>query len=352
VEAVKHGRQAIMSPTSHAYFDYDLKSIDLKKVYSFYPVPEGISPSEAELILGGECNMWTERVPDEATLDSKVFPRLLAMSEVLWSDSTGKDFTEFQNRVEAMYLILDQYEVNYGREAVPFTYEVTLEIESASVKLIPYSGRIRLKYRKDCPECDTLSSPYVKPIKIDGDFELIVESMKGEKAYGDPISIPFEAHRAVNARVSYQSEFSEWYTAGGEKALVDSKLGTLDFRDGSWQGFWGNDFSCVVDLGEDKPIREVSANFYQYNNSCIFMPEIMEVLVSNAGDASTPLSIVLPKTTPQQRGKQIENLSIMRENPINARYIKLKAKNIGKVPDWHEAAGSDAWIVIDEIIVE
>ena len=70
-----------MSPTSHAYFDYELRSIDLEKVYSFEPVPEGLSQKEEQLIIGGECNMWTEHVPDEKALDAKVFPRLLAMSE-------------------------------------------------------------------------------------------------------------------------------------------------------------------------------------------------------------------------------------------------------------------------------
>ena len=65
IEAVRSGHRAIMSPTSHAYFDYDLRSIDPEKVYSFEPVPEGLSQREEQSIIGGECNMWTEHVPDE-----------------------------------------------------------------------------------------------------------------------------------------------------------------------------------------------------------------------------------------------------------------------------------------------
>ena len=33
------------------------------------------------------------------------------------------------------------------------------------------------------------------------------------------------------------------------------------------------------------------------------------------------------------------------------RYIKVSAKNVGKLPEKHPAAGSDAWIFIDEIII-
>ncbi|MBL4709403.1 MAG: hypothetical protein JKY48_13280 [Flavobacteriales bacterium] len=39
-------------------------------------------------------------------------------------------------------------------------------------------------------------------------------------------------------------------------------------------------------------------------------------------------------------------------NAINLKSLRIKIKNIGKVPDWHEAAGSDAWIFIDEIQVK
>ena len=54
---------------------------------------------------------------------------------------------------------------------------------------------------------------------------------------------------------------------------------------------------------------------------------------------------------PEQRGKLIETFRTGFERQ-HIRYIKVKAKNIMKVPDWHEAAGSDAWLFMDEIIVK
>ncbi|MCK4999088.1 MAG: beta-N-acetylhexosaminidase, partial [Anaerohalosphaera sp.] len=43
IEAVNSGHDAIVSPTSHAYFDYDISTTDLRKVYTFEPVPDGIA---------------------------------------------------------------------------------------------------------------------------------------------------------------------------------------------------------------------------------------------------------------------------------------------------------------------
>ena len=61
--------------------------------------------------------------------------------------------------------------------------------------------------------------------------------------------------------------------------------------------------------------------------------------------------IAKSEVDPRQRGKFIETFKIEGE-AANFRYLKVKVKNLGKIPDWHEAAGSDAWIFIDEIIVK
>ncbi|MGA0303269.1 MAG: beta-N-acetylhexosaminidase, partial [Schleiferiaceae bacterium] len=44
VEAAEQGHDAIVSPTSHAYFDYPVSSIDVPKVYSYSPIPSDLDP--------------------------------------------------------------------------------------------------------------------------------------------------------------------------------------------------------------------------------------------------------------------------------------------------------------------
>ncbi len=358
IEAVKHGNKAIMSPTSHAYFDYGLKSIDLKKVYSFHPIPEGLTKEEAQLIIGGECNLWSEHIPTEANLDSKVFPRLLAMSEVLWSDTTGKDYDAFNKRVQSQYKILDRYNVKYGEEAVPMAYFLKPSEGGSYLTLKPYSEDIDLLYRFDCPTCDTNFLKYEQTLRIDKTATIEVQPNRNNKNYGEPIEVPFVYHSAINKKVDYKTEYSEWYTAGGNEGLVDSKLGTLDFRDGAWQGFWGKDVEVIIDLGELVYADGIAANFYQYNNSWIFLPTEVTYSISYDGSHFEELPKAETRSissadkiiTPKDRGKHIARFWQGFERQ-QIRYVKVKAKNIGKVPDWHEAAGSDAWLFIDEIIV-
>ena len=65
ISAAKSGHDAIMSPTSHCYFDYGLDATDLKEVYHYEPIPAELTIEEAKHILGGECNMWSERAPQK-----------------------------------------------------------------------------------------------------------------------------------------------------------------------------------------------------------------------------------------------------------------------------------------------
>lgn len=113
--AARMGHDTVVSPTSHCYIDYDVDRIDLRRVHSFEPVPEGLAPEAATRVLGGECTMWTERAPQE-TIDGKVFPRLCGLAEVLWSPLDGKDWNEFHGRMQVHARRLEALGVSLGQD--------------------------------------------------------------------------------------------------------------------------------------------------------------------------------------------------------------------------------------------
>jgi hexosaminidase len=124
-EAVKHGNEIVMTPTSHCYFDYyqgDPETepeaiccyIPLEKVYIFDPVPEGLSAEEARLIKGGQCNLWAEFIYDGDKAEYMLLPRLLAMSESVWSQKSKKEWTHFLSRLDGQKERLSALNYNYS----------------------------------------------------------------------------------------------------------------------------------------------------------------------------------------------------------------------------------------------
>ncbi|MGY8988406.1 MAG: family 20 glycosylhydrolase, partial [Flavobacteriales bacterium] len=130
-------------------------------------------------ILGGECNMWSERAPQEL-VDSKVFPRILAMSEVLWN-SSKKDYDDFYSRVQKHYPKLDALGVNYGFESVPITSTVIFDTNSFSVSLFRGSADMRLEYNLN----NSTWQEYTAPFCVNETSTLKARGFKKGKPYGE-----------------------------------------------------------------------------------------------------------------------------------------------------------------------
>ena len=127
ISAANAGHEVIMSPTSHAYFDYYQSRdkdneplaiggyLPLEKVYQFEPVPEEIDEDKVHLILGGQGNLWTEYISTDEKAEYMALPRMSAMAEVLWSPRHLLNFGSFNKRMEWHYLRLDRMNTNYRK---------------------------------------------------------------------------------------------------------------------------------------------------------------------------------------------------------------------------------------------
>jgi len=349
IKAVKSEKKAIMSPTSNAYFDYSISTTDLEKVYSFNPIPKGLNSKEQNLIIGGECNLWSERILNEEGLDYKAFPRLLAMSEVLWTNPQEKNYPVFLQKVQEHYPILKQLNVKYGPEAIAVDINLTKDSTKFFAIISSKVGGLKFKYKWGDLEYKNLDSS--RRILVEKSGELVVQAFKNESKYGKEKSQSFSIHLANYKNVEYNTNYSSNYKSKGDTALVDGIVGSLDFKDGNWQGFWGEDLNCEIDLGKIKKVSSVNINFYQYINSWILIPKNITIFYSNDKIKWIKSKESINISKPYKRGKFIENISFNKLD-FNARYIKIVAKNFGKLPYWHEAAGSKSWLFVDEITVQ
>jgi hexosaminidase len=349
--AANQNHYAISSPTSHAYFDYKLDAIDLEKVYSFNPIPKDLDRDKHRFILGGECNMWTEHVPNHQVLDQKMFPRLLAMAEVLWSAPQERNYPAFYQRVQAQYPTLDAFGVQYGAETMPIALEVFTSTESINVKLTKGAADLTLYYTQDGATPTNASSIYENAIPLKKNTELSVQAFKKNKAYGAPIQRTFTKHLANGLSPALSYQYSSYYSGGGNQAVTNGARGSLNFRDGNWQAVQKVPMEITVDLEEVQTISKLSTAFFQKQDSWIFLPTKIDFLVSEDGKKFNLVGSLENDISPKKEVSFIESFELVLEN-TTARYVRLKAHNITYCPDWHPAAGSEAWLFVDEFVVE
>ena len=153
-------------------------------------------------------------------------------------------------------------------------------------------------------------------------------------------------------KISLATTYSNQYSAGGDRALVDGILGSEDFRTGTWQGYVGADVVATVDISKVQQIDKLAVNFLSDQNYWIFYPK--EVMFYGSTDGENFDLIYSEKIEMSEiinteiKTFEIDNL----KTPY--RYIRVVAKKIGNVPEWHKGFEDDGlgWIFVDEIQIK
>jgi hexosaminidase len=107
--AAKAGHQVVMAPCESVYFDYYQGdpateplaiggNIPLEKVYDFEVIPAALSDAEKALVIGTQCQIWTEYMEGPEQVGYMLLPRLSAFAERAWG-SPKVSYAEFLGRL-------------------------------------------------------------------------------------------------------------------------------------------------------------------------------------------------------------------------------------------------------------
>ena len=220
--------------------------------------------------------------------------------------------------------------------------------KSAHVELSCAKEGTEIHYTLDGRRPGSGSPIYKGPIAISKS-----STLKAVAIMGDRESMTTEAKFVASPYppAVYKYPFSAEYNGGGTLALTDGRTGTTNYQGGQWQGFNGTDLDAVINLRKDKKISEISAGFLQDTPVWIFLPEYVEYYVSQDGKHFTKVAEIKNDVNARKAGQLIKHFTAKLQG-VNARYIRIFAKNIGVLPPWHPSAGNKAWLFVDEVAIK
>ncbi len=254
-------------------------------------------------------------------------------------------------------IVIDQCRTN------PTLSSFGLYMAPPKVNFIPDGGDFadNIQFKLSCDRNDTKiyytldgSIPDTNSLKYTGDnihliktttVTAIAISSNGVKSL--PVKASFNK---AKYKIKYNSSYSQKYPGKGSYTLIDGVKGSINYNDGKWQGFNGTNLDVVIDLGKLKKIKEISASFLSDVNSFIFLPKLVEYSFSNNGKNFKSLSELKNKIPEKHTEAFIHTFDLKVKN-IKARFIHIKAENIGVCPPWHKGAGEKAWLFCDEISI-
>ncbi len=360
IEAARQNHDVVMTPGRFCYFDHyqgnpkfeplaigGYTTVD--QVYSYEPTPDSLTPEQQKHILGAQGNVWTEYIPDEKHVEYMVFPRICALSEVLWSPKEKRNYDDFQSRLLEHFKLLDKLGVNYSKSIFQLNSEVIANDEHKGVmyKLSSnfYNGKIYCT--NDGSEPTVQSNLYTEPIYINENMTIKSAYFVDEKINSGVIEQQFNINKATGKTIVLKNEPDKRYNYGGALTLVDGITGILPWYGKEWLGFSGTDCDATIDLGKEESISQVTIDVLDDYWSWIWLPKKVELYISSDGKEFMKINEVSADDI-----KKMKREIIMDAGKTNARYVRVVAENYGKLPSGVPGEGHGAWLFVDEIGVK
>lgn len=360
IEAAKQNHDVIMTPGNPVYLDHcqgDPASEPigiggfntLQKVYDYDPVPKELNEQQAKHILGAQANLWTEYIPTTQHVEYMVLPRMLALSEVVWSPKENKNWNSFNERLQAHFNAFEQKGWNYSKG----NFKAGIKPESQNGQLFvtlsteAYKGKVVYTTDNSTP---TLQSKYfTEPIAINSSTTLKASVLVDCKIMSAvPAEQNFVMHKAIGRNVTYTNRVSQYYMADGPNSLTDGVRGSSAVGK-YWHGFSSKDMIATIDLGEMKNIQQITVGCLQNYSDWIFLPSSVKFEVSVNGTDFEEIQTVNNPVSINERTAQYDFKATFSTKAV--RYIRVKAKN-NLCPPGHSGEGKPGWIFADEIMVD
>ena len=366
IEAAKQKHQVIMTPGNPVYFDHtQSKNEDsvtiggynpIENVYAYEPIPKELNAEEGKYILGAQANMWTEYMNNTRKVEYQMFPRMIALSEVLWSPKEKRNWKDFERRLPTVFERLDKQKINYSKAY----YDLQTNVSASTDK----NGLVMWKLGSKNKNQE-ITATYTGPLRIflqqkgNGNVEIPVTHQGTYTAKMNVgsnkevvLTQNFFLNKATGKKITLTTQASKSYPGDGAFTLVNGVQNEKGMSKSSeFLGFLGKDLDATIDLGKETEVSKITLHSLNHPGSWIYLPAQIEVSFIPFIDTT-----IITKHPPIESVTHVvkdenNDQTIQLPSPKTCRYIRVFAKNYGIIPAGKPGAGNPAWLFVDEIEV-
>lgn len=271
IKAMTMGHDVIMTPGRYCYLDHTQDApfrepesiggyLPLDTVYVYEPVEASMPADKLHHLKGVQANLWSEYVVTDEHAEYMYWPRTIALAETAWSQPEDKNIDNFRKRV------LHALE----------------------------------EMKRDGYSVFDLAGEY-------GERKLAQTGLE---------------HKAKGKKVIYNKPIQEWYPAAGETTFTDGVIGGWTYSDNRWQGFL-SDIDVTIDLGKLIQVSYIGGTFMQLIGPGVFMPEKVDVWVSENGSDFTQVTTIWNDVSTRNPDLLFKNFDVVCD--VKARYVRYHA---------------------------
>lgn len=363
IEAAKQQHQVIMTPGNPVYFDHSQSENEdsitiggynpIEKVYAYEPVSKELTAEEGKYILGAQANLWTEYIENNRKVEYMVFPRMAALSEVVWSSKENRNWESFEKRLRMQFKRYEKWGANYSKAYFDLKATVmpSKDNNAVSWKLESKIKEAIIQYRNKEDKDDIGVSDffdYTAPFNIEKSTTYEAITKIANKQLGNALLQKFHFNKATGKPITLHIPPAKNYPGDGAFTLVNGIQNQKGLaRSKEFLGFSGADCEALINLGSFQEISSVTVHVFQQKGSWIWNPASVEVFSSVDGMYFSSLGSS-GDVTATASGNCAVTVNFT-NTPTS--FIKVIVKNFGDIPEGNPGAGKKAWLFVDEIEV-
>ncbi len=334
--AAAEGHYVVMCPGSHCYFDhYQGRGAEeplaiggftpLDRVYEFNPIPSDMDLASAAYVLGAQGNLWTEYIPNMAQLEYMTYPRAIALSTALWSE-TKLTYDQFLSTLRLFHFpFLSSQKVNFSKAALkPELKTIRGKNGGIEIQKVPAKGLDKQ------PEILNNIYPTKKKTKVVG---LQIEQGSGLA----PKQLNVIQHKALGAQIVYQTPPSPKYD-NGSLTIVDGQLGARPWKGNEWLGFESDSVSFDIVFEKPMKVEEIRIHTLHDPNSWIWAAQTYNISFSKIGVANGIVD-----------GYSTDETIVIDNIKEKTQTVHVVIYGLSKIPQGQPGAGNTPWLFLDEI---
>jgi len=360
-QAAREKHNVIMAPNQYVYLNYSQTRnedsvtiggyLPLEKVYNYEPVPKDMTADESKYVMGAQGCLWSEYIANEGIAQYMLFPRLSALSEVLWSPKAKRDYKDFEKRLPALLKRFDLWKVHYSNAYYDLKTSVipSANYDKVLWKVESQNKNDKILITKDSYDnkADVYKGP-VEPDHISGSSVYAQLVDPSGHSVGKRLSQKFYFNKATGKKILLTAPPSDRYPGDGAFTLVNGVQNEKGLeRSSECLGFEGPDCEAVIDLGSNESINSAVVHTLNSGGSWVYPPKYVEVFTSPDGTSFSSAG----KSEKFESTNGLNGVVKVNVTPVSTRYVKVFVKNFGLIPPGMSGAGNQAWLFVDEIEV-
>ena len=361
IEAARQQHSVIMTPGEYCYFDFYQENpeeaplaiggyLPLDKVYSYNPLPGELTAEEQKYIIGVQANIWGEYIQTPDYFEYMTFPRLIAMSEVQWTQPERKDFASFARRLDREFERLGYRGVNACRHFYNVLIEGGWKEEKKNfeVDLHTLCPDADIRYAIGDSVITPSSARYEHPIVLTEEATVYAQAFRQGKPLGNVTRRTFAVNKATGCRYAC-TPAAEWEYTQEDTGLTDGVRGyAKNLR--CW-GRLGQDTARVtLTLHQTDTLQEVRfASVWRPANE-LWPPRAVRISVSTDGQQFTTVGeqALTYDFSPTEGTRYPVTIHF---SPVKAAYLQVEWLPTERCPKGYFNEGNPCKLAIDELEV-